>query len=1227
MTVFSRLLSGLPASEPSREAISHAARRPEAEAFAGLLTLATLADPLPEQIDSHARSLVTYWRNHAGTDGIDTMLQAFPLHSAEGRALLCLAGCLLRIPDAATRDALIRDQIGQGGWQHHGGHEPPLFLNAASWAMSTSSRFHAVPGGLRRLAMRGSAPFIRHGVERAMQMMGTQFVPAETLTQALKRSRTAEQAGFSLAYSALHGTAQTAEEAEWARQDALAMVETLARHGRGQSLHDRPSLSLKLSSLHPRFEETQRERVMSELLPFLTAFALRARAANLIVHIDAEQGEKLDLGLDLFDALCRAPELAGWNGLGFTVQAYDKRALPLIDHLIAIAQETGRRIALRLVKGRYHTHEIRQSQAESCAEYTVFTRKYHTDVSFIACARQALASEAWLYPQFATHNARSIATILAIAPPWSPGRYEFGCLFGTGETPYEAVLQARSSGAAAKSRTKNHAPLSGIVGGVPVPLPGAACRLLVPVGPESRLGPLLIDRLIENGVSTSFVNQIYDRTVTLDTLVSDPVALARTPVPRGSPSRTIPLPPDLSLPGRQTAIRPDLHDRLFMQRLAGDLLPLPAPFRAMPLGPAMPRPEGRARTIVNPALHDDHPGSVTYARPRDIDAALNTAEGEQEWRRTDPQTRAACLDAIAEALDADRSTLLDLLIREAGKTLSGATDEICEAINALRYYAAQLRLFDETGGHGAPLGIVLCISPWNFPVSSFTGQVAVALAAGNAVIAKPAEETPLVAARLVSLFLSAGLPSRALQLLPGEGNVGASLVADPRIDGVIFTGSTAVAKTISRELLGRTGRTGQPVPLLSDTSGQNAMIVDSSVPPEQVIPDILASAFDSAGQRSASLRVLLLQEDGAEDLIERLRAALNERHVGAPDRIGTDIGPLISAGARVRVEEHIERMRRAGYRVWQPGLQAETLKGHFVPPTLIEIGRVADIGQEVFGPVLHIRRYARHELDGVIDALNATGYALTFGVQSRIHDTIARACARSRAGNIYVNRAIIGAAIGTQPFGGRGLSGSGPKLGGPLLLPRLMYGAACPFEASETAPVPPAARAFLAFLEPRDPPSARRVRAAIAHRLCGLTLDLPGPSGESNRYTIRPKGVILCACESWPALIHAVGLALGAGNTVLVLAPDPAVEWLRQVSRQLANVITRVDPGALPECDAMLIQRGAESAEQAALTITAREGMVVPVYDLDTVRPEWLLSETVITTNEAVLGGDIASVS
>ncbi|WP_051528533.1 proline dehydrogenase family protein [Asaia astilbis] len=794
MTPFSRFLLSRPARLPSREAIALAGRLPEAEALAPLLTSATLNDALVEQSAEQALSLARHLRENAETDGVETMMQAFPLGSPEGKALLCLAEALLRIPDAATRDALIREQIGQGAWLHHRGRDHPLFLNLASWAMSTSSRFHAVSGGLRSLAMKSGAPLIRHGVEKAIRMMGDQFVPADTLVQALKRARRAENQGFSFAYAALNETAQTAEDADRARHEALFMTDTLGRFARGQTLTERPSLSLRLSSLHPRLELSQQARVTEELHVFLVELALRAKAANIILIFDAETSDTLDLCLDLFDALCRHPELAGWNGLGFTVQAYDKRALPVIEHLIALGHETERRIALRLVKGDYWEQEIRQSQTEMTRDYPVYTRKNHSDVSYIACAKRMLDALDALYPQFATHNARTIATIIAMAEPSAPGLYEFGCRHGVGETVYAPLVQL--------SRQR------------------MACRILTPLGPDTRLGAYLVKRLMEAGTTTSFINQAADKSVSLETLTADPVVLTRASLPHGMPSPEIPLPSDLSLPERRAATRLDLTDILVLDHLATSLPETLRAYQALPTGPAMPILEGRPRSVCNPAAHDDRVGIVVHARPRDIDAALNAAETDQIWRRTDAEARAACLDRMADALEQDQTTLLALLVREAGKTLANAADEICEAVNSLRYYAAQLRELDTRGLTGAPLGTILCISPWNFPLANFTGQIAVSLAGGNAVIAKPSEETPLVAARLLELFLQVGLPPTALQLLPGEGNVGASLVADSRIDGVLFTGSSAVAKTISRELLGRTGRTGQPVPLLADTNGR-----------------------------------------------------------------------------------------------------------------------------------------------------------------------------------------------------------------------------------------------------------------------------------------------------------------------------------------------------------------------------------------------------------------------
>ncbi len=771
MTPFSCFLPSMAGLSPSREAITRANRLPEAEALAALLVSATLGEPFLEQIEQQARFLATHLRHHDDRNGVESMVQAFPLTSPEGKALFCLAGTLLRIPDSATRDTVIRDQISQGAWLQHGGQDHPFFLNAASWAMSTSSRLHNLTGGLRRLAMKSGAPFIRHGVERAITMMGSQFVLAETLSQALRRSRKAEEKGFSLAFAALHETALTTEEADRAGREVMAMIESLGRHARGVALYDRPSLSLRLSALHPRFERSQTAQVMSRLQPFLVELALRAKSGNIQLVFDAETSDTLGLSLDLFDALCHMPELNGWNGLGFTVQAYDKRALPLIDHLITLSLETDRRITLRLVKGDYWEKEIRQSQAQAARDYPVFTRKCHSDVSFIACARRALEAPDALYPQFATHNARSIATIQTLASPWKPDLYEFGCRHGMGETLYAPLVQPH--------------------------MRIAQCRVLMPIGADHQFAPFLIRRLIEAGSPSSFLNQAANGSVTLDELIADPVNQTRSFLPHGMPNTTISLPCDLTLPERQKAHAPDLNDDLTLNFFATTLPDTLHAFQAGPMGPAMPRVEGRSHPIRNPANHTDQVGITHYARPRDIDAALNAAETDQIWRRMSAEDRAIQLDRLAETLEQDQNPLLALLIREGGKSLAGACNELREAIDLLRYYASRLRTLSETGLIGAPLGTILCISPWNFPLASFIGQIAVALAAGNAVIAKPAEETPLIAAHLVTLFLETGLPARALQLLPGEGNVGASLVADSRIDGVLFTGSTAVAKTIS----------------------------------------------------------------------------------------------------------------------------------------------------------------------------------------------------------------------------------------------------------------------------------------------------------------------------------------------------------------------------------------------------------------------------------------------
>ncbi|WP_029604014.1 bifunctional proline dehydrogenase/L-glutamate gamma-semialdehyde dehydrogenase PutA [Kozakia baliensis] len=1195
MNPFADFLASHPLSCATREAISRAKRLPEAECMAPLIEKATLPEQIAARAEETATHLATYLRENGENNGVETMMQAFPLGSEEGTALMCLAEGLLRIPDAATRDALIRDQIGRNEWGRHTGRDKPLFVNAAAWAMSMAGKLNNDPSGLRGLAAWSGAPFIRRGVDRAIRMMGQQFVLGETIGQALRHSRKREEQGFTYSYDMLGEAAITATDATRFRNDYTHALEALGKHAHAASLYERPGLSIKLSALHPRYARAQRGRVMAELLPILSTLAVRARALNIGLNIDAEESERLDLSLDLLEALCELPELAGWNGIGFVVQAYGKRALPVIEHLIALAERTHHRLMVRLVKGAYWDSEIKRAQVEGQSDFPVFTRKHHTDVSYIACARRMLEAEEQIFPQFATHNARTIATIHAMAGTYSLGKYEFQCLHGMGETIFSPVVSQ-----------------AGL---------GVPCRIYAPVGTYETLLSYLVRRLLENGANSSFVNQAADKTIAIATLVADPLKKVRAAERPGAPNPKILPPPALFGASRRNARGTDLSDEPTLRRLDAALRESPHLYRTAP-STSHTNSSRRYYPIYNPSHREDRVGEVALSSHHDIEAALSSALADRDWPGMPPEQRAEILEKAADRLEAQEYDLIALLVREAGKSYPNAIGEIREAVDFLRYYAAQIRCEFDAQRY-QPLGVVLCISPWNFPLAIFLGQVSAALAAGNTVIAKPAEETPLIAALAVASLHEAGVPANALHLLPGDGEVGAALVADERVQGVMFTGSSNVAKAISRILHGRLGPNGQPVPFIAETGGQNAMIVDSSALAEQAVTDILASAFDSAGQRCSALRVLLVQEDCADHVLDMLCGAMRELRLGNPAKLETDIGPVISAEAQANIEDHIDRMRRAGRKIWHTELSPDCAHGHFVPPTLIEIGRVADIGGEVFGPVLHVRRFARAELDGVIDAVNATGYGLTFGVHSRVRSTIERARTRADAGNIYINRNIIGAAVGSQPFGGKGLSGTGPKAGGPLLLRRLT--AQCPdYTPPLPGTVPAAARALLAFLEPRDPPSARRVRMAISHGHCGVSLTLPGPVGETNRYTLRPRGGVICAGDSWPAILYAVGLALGTGNTALVLAPDGAVEWMSRLPKILNDAIQRIDGGALPECAAMLLQRDCEIAEQAASTITAREGRVVPIYFADTARPEWLLEEHVTTTNTAAVGGDVA---
>jgi RHH-type proline utilization regulon transcriptional repressor/proline dehydrogenase/delta 1-pyrroline-5-carboxylate dehydrogenase len=1031
---------------PLRSAITAACRRPEPECVPRLLDLATLSPAAAANARTLARRLVEALRAKVPSGGVEGLIHEYALSSQEGVALMCLAEALLRIPDDETRDALIRDKIGGGDWRAHLGRSPSLFVNAATWGLMLTGRLTAtssesgLSAALTRLIARGGEPLIRGGVNIAMRLMGEQFVAGQTIGEALQNGRRFEEEGFRYSYDMLGEAAITARQAEHYRLAYEQAIHAIGAASDGRGIYEGPGISLKLSALHPRYSRAQVERVHAELYPRLRDLAVLARGYDIGVNIDAEEADRLELSLDLLERLSFEPALEGWNGIGFVVQAYQKRAAFVIDHLIDLGRRSRHRLMIRLVKGALWDSEIKRAQVEGVEDFPVFTRKIHTDVSYLACARKLLAAPGAVFPQFATHNALTLASIHAMAGEnFYAGQYEFQCLHGMGEPLYEEVV----------GREKLNRP----------------CRIYAPVGTHETLLAYLVRRLLENGANTSFVNQVADPEVAVDNLLADPVERARSLSPVGASHPLIALPRELFGRERANSRGLDLVNESVLAALARELVAgAPTPLRAMPVLVDGPR-DGAARDIRNPADKDDLVGRVVDSTPDLVDEACARTE---PWSAA-PAERATILRGAADLMEARLEKLLGPIVREAGKTLGNAVGEVREAVDFLRYYANCVEGFDNETHR--PLGVVACISPWNFPLSIFTGQVAGALAAGNGVIAKPAEETPLIAALAVELLHQAGVPRAVLQFLPGDGEIGKRLVAHTRVAGVVFTGSTEAAQSINRALAQRLGVGGRPVPLIAETGGQNALVADSSALPEQLVLDAITSAFDSAGQRCSALRVLCLQDDIADKVMPLLEGAMAELGIGNPGRLSVDVGPVISAEAQKRLVDHVERMRAAGHRVHQAPLPDEAQRGTFVAPTLIEIGSITDLPGEVFGPVLHVLRYPRGEMEAVIRAVNGTGFGLTFGVHSRIDETIERATQASVAGNQYVNRNMIGAVVGVQPFGGHGLSGTGPKAGGPLYVHRLL--AAGPVVEVATA-------------------------------------ELAGPVGEHNGYALRPKGAILC---------------------------------------------------------------------------------------------------------------------
>eukprot|EP01037_Dinobryon_pediforme_P007386 gene7386-7452_t len=981
----------------------------------GLMSELQFPSRIEARIDAHATRLIEAIRApKSGLGGIEDFLREYSLSTKEGLALMVLAEALLRVPDGGTADSLIEDKLSQADWAHHEARSDAMLVTASSWALGLTARViqpgETPEGIIGSLAKRLGLPAVRAATRQAMRLMGSHFVLGQNIGEALKRAATKQGKLYRYSFDMLGEGARTAADAVRYYDSYARAIHSIGKSAGNMALPDRPGISVKLSALHPRYEAVSQARVMRELVPQVIELALLAKSYDLNFTIDAEEADRLELSLDVIEAVVRDTRLAGWDGFGLAIQAYQKRAAEVIDYIAALATRLDRKFMVRLVKGAYWDTEVKRAQERGLDDYPVFTRKAMTDLNYLVCARKMLLARPRIYPQFATHNALSVATILEMAG--GPEGFEFQRLHGMGEDLYRALLESDAA---------------------------IACRTYAPVGEHEDLLAYLVRRLLENGANSSFVSVAADPNVPVKELLKRPQAVIGSAAQ--SRNAHIAMPANLYAPSRQNSAGVEFGHAATLEALLAEVKSAVLPNSAVNLINGAAR-KGVARALLSPI--DGQRFGEVFEGDADIASAamLAAKSGFKTWAATSPQVRAAALDKAADALEAQRGVLLALLQVEAGKTLDDALAELREAVDFCRFYAAEARRIFNPEIMPGPTGednrltyrgrgVFVCVSPWNFPLAIFMGQVVAALVAGNAVVAKPAEQTPLIAQKAIEILHAAGVPMSALQLVLGGGAVGGALIAHRDVAGVAFTGSTATAWRINRALA---AKDGPIVPLIAETGGINAMIVDATALPEQVADDVVLSAFRSAGQRCSALRLLCVQEDVADKMIEMIAGAARELKIGDPREVSTHIGPVIDKTALDRLEGHVAVMRKSAREV--KIADAPKNGGTFLAPHIFELKSVADLQAEVFGPILHIVRYKAGQLDQICDAIEATGYGLTLGVHSRIDSTIARVVDKLGVGNIYVNRNMIGAVVGTQPFGGAGLSGTGPKAGGPNYLRR-----------------------------------------------------------------------------------------------------------------------------------------------------------------------------------------------
>ncbi|MDD3266614.1 MAG: bifunctional proline dehydrogenase/L-glutamate gamma-semialdehyde dehydrogenase PutA [Burkholderiales bacterium] len=1191
-----------------RNKITQNYRRDEAECIQNLLQILNWDESKEQKVTKLATDLIQQVRdNRMKGKGVDALMQEFKLSTAEGVALMCLAESLLRIPDTYTQNKLIRDKIKTGDWKSHT-KSGNFFVNASSWGLVLTGKMvndeteDSLTNNILNVVGKFGEPVIRRSMETAVRVMGNQFVMGETIHKALQASIAPEKQGYQFSYDMLGEAALTDEDAERYMESYINAIHSVGRANAERGPKNGPGISVKLSAIHPRYARSQQERTMNELYARLHHLVMLAKEYGIALFIDAEETDRLELSLDLLSKLLSDPAIQGYEGLGFVIQAYQRRCPYVIDYIVDLAKRNNTRLMVRLVKGAYWDTEIKKAQVDGQLDYPVYTRKFHTDLSYLACAKKLLAAQEYIYPAFATHNAYSLAAIYTMATDENK-EFEFQCLYGMGETLYNNVVGAKNL--------------------------GSLCRVYAPVGSYETLLAYLVRRLLENGANSSFVHQLVDPTIPISELVENPVHLVKKT--GGVPNPFFNKPTNIYPAGRINSKGLDLSDEIQLHTLDRELNKyFVKEYKAEPLLAGHKISERNEKIVLNPANQKDKVGVVRKAVIEEVDIAVkNSVEAFPEWSQTSPASRAEKIRKFADLMEENYYEILNIVVREAGKTLSNGIAEVREAVDFCRYYALQVESEFSNETHKA-LGPVVAISPWNFPLAIFVGEVVSSLAAGNTVIAKPSDQTNLIAFYAVKLMHEAGIPEGAIQLMPGSGSiVGNALTKHSDVKAVIFTGSTEVAQTINQNIAAK----AEAGVLIAETGGQNAMIVDSTALPEQVVLDVVSSGFDSAGQRCSALRVLYLQADIADKTIAMLKGAMDELYVGNPLNLNTDVGPVIDTKAQKVLIDHIENMRKSARMCYQAKLQPECENGIFVAPTIFEIGSMKELKREVFGPVIHIIRFDGYELDKVIKDINSSGYGLTQGLHSRLEETASKVYNNIKAGNIYINRNTVGAVVGVQPFGGEGLSGTGPKAGGPLYLYRLVNTEAAPkYQANKKSVDFSSLTKFVASLGQYGIKQANVTKLIhLAHQLkqhspIAEQVELPGPTGERNFMMFAPRGNIACLANDIASYAEQIIYALATGNNIILLENEITTKLAANLPKA-TELVSKLNDAEL--IHAVLVSSDYPNIAELRTELAARDSLLTHVL----VQTEFgydshlLVTERTVSINITATGGNVQLMS